>query len=170
MKTILTLFLLVIISQNINAQYLQNDTIYFDIPNDTLARLWDSHDYNHTDIDLKNKHIINDYYVFENDVIFAVTDSASFEIGSYDPKNLYLEKQYKLSKPLFNRLELTEVGTKKSAKIRTKNDHIIFDDPYFILTDVLKLWLAEKCIRRYINREETETFIGEVLINAASAF
>lgn len=163
-------FLMVMISQNVNAQYLQNDTLYFDIPNDTLARLWDNHDYNHTDIDLKNKHIINDYYVFENDAIFTFYDSLSFEIGRYDNKNLYLEKHYKLSKPLFNSLELTEVGSKKSAKVRTKDDHIVFEDPYFILTDVIKLWLAEKCIRRYINRERTETFIGEVLINAASAF
>lgn len=154
MKPLLTLISLFVFLVG-NAQYLQNDTIYFDIPNDTIARLWDSHDYNHTDIDLKNKVIINDYYVFEDNVIFAVDDSLSFEIGSYDKNNLYLEKQYKFSKPLFNRLEITEVGSKKSAKVRTKADHIIFEDPHNILTDVIKLWLSEKCIRRLLNREET---------------
>lgn len=169
MKPLLTLISILSFSLG-NAQYLQNDTIYFDIPNDTLARLWDNHDYNHTDIDLKNKQIINDYYVFENDIIFAVDDSLSFEIGSYDKNNLYLEKHYKLSKPLFNRLEITEVSSKKSAKIRTKYDHIIFDDPHAILTDVVKLWLTEKCIRRLLNREETEGFIGEILIGVGTSF
>ena len=169
MKPLLTLISLFIFLVG-NAQYLQNDTIYFDIPNDTLARLWDSHDYNHTDIDLKNKVIINDYYVFEDDLIFAVDDSLSFEIGSYDKNNLYLEKQYKFSKPLFNRLEITEVGSKKSAKVRTKADHIIFEDPHNILTDVIKLWLSEKCIRRLLNREEAESFIGEILIGVGSSF
>ena len=169
MKPLLTLILLLSFSLG-NAQYLQNDTIYFDIPNDTLARLWDSHDYNHTDIDLKNKVIINDYYVFEDDLIFAVDDSLSFEIGSYDKKNLYLEKQYKFSKPLFNRLEITEVGSKKSAKVHTKADHIIFEDPHNILTDVIKLWLSEKCIRRLLNREEAEGFIGEILIGVGTSF
>ena len=169
MKPLLTLILLFSFYFG-NAQYLQNDTIYFDIPNDTLARLWDSHDYNHTDIDLRNKHIINDYYVFENDLIFAVDDSLSFEIGSYDKSNLYLEKHYKFSKPLFNRLEITEVGSKKSAKVRTKADHIIFEDPHNILTDVIKLWLSEKCIRRLLNREETESFIGEIIIGVGTSF
>lgn len=169
MKALLTLISILSFSLG-NAQYLQNDTIYFDIPNDTLARLWDSHDYNHTDIDLKNKRIINDYYVFEDDVIFAVDDSLSFEIGSYDKNNLYLEKQYKFSKPLFNRLEITEVGSKKSAKVRTKADHIIFEDPHHILTDVIKLWLSEKCIRRLLNREEAEGFIGEILIGVGTSF
>ena len=169
MKPLLTLILLLSFSVG-NAQYLQNDTIYFDIPNDTLARLWDSQDYNHTDIDLKNKVIINDYYVFEDDVIFAVDDSLSFEIGSYDKNNLYLEKQYKFSKPLFNRLEITEVGSKKSAKVRTKADHIIFEDPDNILTDVIKLWLSEKCIRRLLNREEAEGFIGEIIIGVGTSF
>lgn len=169
MKTLLT-FILLFSFYFGNAQYLQNDTIYFDIPNDTLARLWDSHDYNHTDIDLKNKHIINDYYVFEDDLIFAIDDSLSFEIGSYDKNNLYLEKQYKFSKPLFNRLEITEVSSKKSAKVRTKADHIIFEDPHNILTDVIKLWLSEKCIRRLLNREEAESFIGEILIGVGTSF
>ena len=169
MKTLLTLFLLFVFSVG-NAQYLQNDTIYFDIPNDSIARLWDSSDYNHTDIDLKNRRIINDYYVFEDDIIFAVDDSLSFEIGSYDKNNLYLEKQYKFSKPLFNRLEITDVESKKSAKVRTKADHIIFEDPHNILTDVIKLWLSEKCIRRYLNREETESFIENVLSNTATSF
>lgn len=168
MKTTITLLLLFVFAK-INAQYLQNDTIYFDIPNDSIARLWDSHDYNHTDIDLKNKQIINDYYVFENDIVFAIDDSLSLEIGSYNRNNLYLEKHYKLSKPLFNRLEKTEVSSKKSAKIRTKDDHIIFDDPHAILTDVVKLWLTEKCIRRLLNREEAEGFIGEVLIGVGSS-
>lgn len=169
MKTLLT-FILLFSFYFGKAQYLQNDTIYFDIPNDTLARLWDIHDYNHTDIDLKNKHIINDYYVFEDDLIFAVDDSLSFEIGSYDKNNLYLEKHYKFSKPLFNRLEITEVGSKKSAKVRTKADHIIFEDPHNILTDVIKLWLSEKCIRRLLNREEAESFIGEILIGVGTSF
>ena len=169
MKPLLTLVLLLSFSLG-NAQYLQNDTIYFDIPNDSIARLWDSSDYNHTDIDLKNKRIINDYYVFEDDIIFAIDDSLSFEIGSYDKNNLYLEKQYKFSKPLFNRLEITEVGSKKSAKVRTKADYIIFEDPHNILTDVIKLWLSEKCIRRYLNREETESFIENVLSNTATSF
>ena len=168
MKPLLTLISLFVFLVG-NAQYLQNDTIYFDIPNDTLARLWDTNDYNHTDIDLKNKHIINDYYVFEDNVIFAVDDSLSFEIGSYDKNNLYLEKHYKFSKPLFNRLEITEVGSKKSAKVRTKADHIIFEDPHNILTDVIKLWLSEKCIRRLLNREEAEGFIGEILIGVGSS-
>lgn len=169
MKPLPTIILLLSFSFG-NAQYLQNDTIYFDIPNDTIARLWDSQDYNHTDIDLKNKVIINDYYVFEDDLIFAVDDSLSFEIGSYDKNNLYLEKQYKFSKPLFNRLEITDVESKKSAKVRTKADHIIFEDPHNILTDVIKLWLSEKCIRRYLNREETENFIESVLSNTATSF
>ncbi len=169
MKSLLTLLFIFLFTKS-NAQYLQNDTIYFDIPNDTLARLWDSHDYNHTDIDLRNKVIINDYYVFEDDLIFAVDDSLSFEIGSYDKNNLYLEKQYKFSKPLFNRLEITEVGSKKSAKVRTKVDHIIFEDPHNILTDVIKLWLSEKCIRRLLNREEAEDFIGEILIGVGTSF
>ncbi|KAA5531836.1 hypothetical protein [Paenimyroides baculatum] len=169
MKTLLTLILLLSFSVG-NAQYLQNDTIYFDIPNDSIARLWDNSDYNHTDIDLKNRRIINDYYVFEDDIIFAIDDSLSFEIGSYDKNNLYLEKQYKFSKPLFNRLEITEVGSKKSAKVRTKADHVIFEDPHNILTDVIKLWLSEKCIRRYLNREETENFIENVLSNTAASF
>lgn len=153
-----------------NAQYLQNDTIYFDIPNDTLARLWDNHDYNHTDIDLKNKRIINDYYTFEDGVVFAVDDSLSFEIGSYDKNNLNLEKHYKFSKPLFNRLEITEVETKKTAKVRTKADCIIFEDPENILTDVIKLWLSEKCIRRLLNREDAEGFISEILIGVGTSF
>lgn len=169
MKPLLTFILLLNFSFG-NAQYLQNDTIYFDIPNDSIARLWDSHDYNHTDIDLKNRRIMNDYYVFENTIVFAIDDSLSFEIGSYDKNNLYLEKQYKFSKPLFNRLEITEVGSKKSAKVRTKADHIIFEDPHNILTDVIKLWLSEKCIRRYLNREETESFIENVLSNTATSF
>ncbi|WLD24085.1 hypothetical protein NU10_01445 [Flavobacterium dauae] len=169
MKLPLTVILLFVFLVG-NAQYLQNDTIYFDIPNDTIARLWDSHDYNHTDIDLKNKRIINDYYVFEDDLIFAVDDSLSFEIGSYDKKNLYLEKQYKFSKPLFNRLEITEVGSEKSAKVRTKADCIVFDDPQNILTDVIKLWLSEKCIRRLLNREEAEGFIGEIIIGVGTSF
>ena len=169
MKTLLTIVLLLSFFHS-KAQYLQNDTIYFDIPNDTLARLWDSHDYNHTDIDLKNKRIINDYYIFENDHIFGVDDSLSFEIGGYDKNNLYLEKHYKFSKPLFNRLEITEVESKKSAKVRTKADHIIFEDPHNILTDVIKLWLSEKCIRRLLNREETEGFIGEILIGVGTSF
>lgn len=169
MKPLLTLISLFVFLVG-NAQYLQNDTIYFDIPNDTLARLWDSNDYNHTDIDLKNKVILNDYYVFEDDLIFAVDDSLSFEIGSYDKNNLYLEKQYKFSKPLFNKLEITEVGSKKSAKVRTKADHIIFEDPHNILTDVIKLWLSEKCIRRLLNREEAEGFIGEILIGVGTSF
>jgi len=169
MKPLLTFILLLSFSL-VNAQYLQNDTIYFDIPNDSIARLWDSSDYNHTDIDLKNKRIINDYYVFEDDFVFAVDDSLSFEIGSYDKNNLYLEKQYKFSKPLFNRLEITEVGSKKSAKVRTKADNIIFEDPNNILTDVIKLWLSEKCIRRYLNREETESFIGDVLNGVSTSF
>lgn len=169
MKTLLTLISILSFSLG-NAQYLQNDTIYFDIPNDTLARLWDNHDYNHTDIDLKNKRIINDYYVFEDNIIFAVDDSLSFEIGSYDKNNLYLEKHYKFSKPLFNRLEITDVERKKSAKVRTKADHIIFEDPHHILTDVIKLWLSEKCIRRLLNREETEGFIGEILIGVGTSF
>lgn len=169
MKPLLTLISLFVFLVG-NAQYLQNDTIYFDIPNDTLARLWDSYDYNHTDIDLKNKVIINDYYVFEDDLIFAVDDSLSFEIGSYDKNNLYLEKHYKFSKPLFNRLEITEIGSKKSAKVRTKADHMIFEDPDNILTDVIKLWLSEKCIRRLLNREEAEGFIGEILIGVGTSF
>lgn len=169
MKPLLTLISLFVFLVG-NAQYLQNDTIYFDIPNDTLARLWDNSDYNHTDIDLKNKVIINDYYVFEDDLIFAVDDSLSFEIGSYDKSNLYLEKQYKFSKPLFNRLEITEVGSKKLAKVRTKADHIIFEDPHNILTDVIKLWLSEKCIRRLLNREKTEGFIGEIIIGVGTSF
>jgi len=169
MKPLLTLVLLLSFSVG-NAQYLQNDTIYFDIPNDSIARLWDISDYNHTDIDLKNRRIINDYYVFEDDLIFAVDDSLSFEIGSYDKSNLYLEKQYKFSKPLFNRLEITEVGSKKSAKVRTKADHIIFEDPHNILTDVIKLWLSEKCIRRLLNREEAEGFIGEIIIGVGTSF
>lgn len=169
MKPLLTLILLLSFYLG-NAQYLQNDTIYFDIPNDSIARLWHNHDYNHTDIDLKNRRIINDYYVFEDDIIFAVDDSLSFEIGSYDKNNLYLEKQYKFSKPLFNRLEITDVESKKSAKVRTKADHIIFEDPHNILTDVIKLWLSEKCIRRYLNREETESFIENVLSNTATSF
>lgn len=168
MKTLLTFFLLFSFGFG-NAQYLQNDTIYFDIPNDTIARLWDSNDYNHTDIDLKNKRIINDYYVFEEDLIFAVDDSLSFEIGSYKRNDLYLEKHYKLSKPLFNRLEITEVESKKSAKIRTKTDLLIFDDPHAILTDVVKLWATEKCIRRLLNREEAEGFIGEILIGVGTS-
>lgn len=90
MKILIPLLFIFVFTKS-NAQYLQNDTIYFDIPNDTIARLWDSKDYNHTDIDLKNKAIINDYYVFENDIIFAVDDSLSFEIGSYDKNNLYLK-------------------------------------------------------------------------------
>lgn len=169
MKPLLTFILLLSFSFG-NAQYLQNDTIYFDIPNDSIARLWDSHDYNHTDIELKNRRIMNDYYVFENAIVFAIDDSLSFEIGSYDKNNLYLEKQYKFSKPLFNRLEITEVESKKSAKVSTKADHIIFEDPHNILTDVIKLWLSEKCIRRYLNREETESFIENVLSNTASSF
>ncbi len=169
MKLLLTLILLLSFSLG-NAQYLQNDTIYFDIPNDTIARLWDSHDYNHTDIDLKNKRIINDYYVFEDDIVFAVDDSLSFEIGSYDKNNLYLENHYKLYKPLFNRLEITDVKSKKSAKVRTKADHIIFEDPHNILTDIIKLWLSEKCIRRFLNREEAESFIESILSTSASSF
>ncbi|SEH86000.1 hypothetical protein SAMN02927937_01806 [Paenimyroides aquimaris] len=168
MKILLPLLFIFVFTKS-NAQYLQNDTIYFDIPNDTLARLWDSKDYNHTDIDLKNKAIINDYYVFENDIIFAVDDSLSFEIGSYDKRNLYFDKHYKLSKPLFNRIEITEIESKKSAKVRTKADHIIFEDPHNMLTDVIKLWLSEKCIRRLLNREEAEGFISEIFIGVGSS-
>lgn len=71
---------------------------------------------------------------------------------------------------MFNRLEITEVSSKKSAKVRTKADHIIFEDPHHILTDVIKLWLSEKCIRRLLNREETEGFIGEILIGVGTSF
>ena len=169
MKT--ALFLLILFGTSFcNAQYLQNDTIYFDFPNDTLARLWDSHDYNHTDIDLKNKKIINDFYVFEDEIVFAADDSLQYEIGSYHKNMLYLNQTYKLSKPLFNRLQLTETESKKSARIRTLNDRLIFDDPQHILTDIIKLWLAEKSIRRLLHREEAEGFIEDVLYNAASSF
>ena len=54
--------------------------------------------------------------------------------------------------------------------MRTKADQIIFEDPHHILTDVIKLWLSEKCIRRLLNREETEGFIGEILIGVGTSF
>lgn len=168
MKTFLSL-IFTWCSCNIRAQYLQNDTIYFDIPNDTIARLWDGNNYNHTDIDLVNKKIINDYYVFQNGVVYALDDSLVYEIGTYHKQELYLEKRYRLSRPLFGKLEITDMESGKTAKIRTKEDYILFEDPKNILTDVLKLWITEKCIRRLLNREEAEGIIGGVLEGAAGA-
>lgn len=167
MKTLFSLILICWIQYG-RAQYLQNDTIYFDIPNDSIARLWDGNNYNHTDIDLVNRKIINDYYVFEDETVYAVDDSLVYEIGAYSKNELYLEKPYRLSRPLFGKLEITDVESGKSAKIRTKDDRIIFEDPKNILTDILKLWIAEKCIRRYLSREETEGIIGGVLEGAAN--
>lgn len=168
MKTFFSIALICCINYS-RAQYLQNDTIYFDIPNDSIARLWDGNNYNHTDIDLVGRKIINDYYVFENDTVYALDDSLVYEIGSYSKQELYLEKRYRLSRPLFGKLEVTDMENGKSAKIRTKDDRIIFDDPKNILTDVVKLWIAEKCIRRYLSREEAEGIIGGVLEGAAGA-
>lgn len=169
MKTMFAILALFCFTQN-QAQYLQNDTIYFDIPNDSIARLWDSNNYNHTDIDLINKKITNDYYVFKNDTVYAIDDSLAYEIGTYTRQTLSLEKHYKLSRPLLGKLEITEIESGKSAKIRTKNDHIIFEDSKNILTDVLKLWISEKCIRRVLKREETEGFIENIVVGAASSF
>lgn len=160
-------FILICCIHYSRAQYLQNDTIYFDIPNDSIARLWDRNNYNHTDIDLTKGKIVNDYYVFDNETVYAVDDSLVYEIGSYSKNELYLEKPYRLSRPLFGKLEITDTASGKSAKIRTKDDHIIFDDPQNILTDIIKLWIAEKCIRRYLNREKTEVIIGGVLEGTA---
>lgn len=168
MKTLFSI-LLVCCTYYSRAQYLQNDTIYFDIPNDSIARLWDGNNYNHTDIDLVNRKIINDYYVFQDDIVYALDDSLVYEIGSYSKRELYLEKPYRLSRPLLGKLEITDVESGKSAKIRTQDDRIIFEDPRGILTDIMKLWIAEKCIRRYLNREEAEGIIGGVLEGAAGA-
>lgn len=163
-------FLICLCFLPVKAQYLQNDTIYFDLANDTLARLWDSQNYNHTDIDLKHKRILNDYYAFENDTIYTIDDSLTFVIGTYHRTDLFLDRHYKLTRPVFGRLAITDTETRRKAHIRTKNDRIIFDDPNNILNDVVKLWITEKSIRRLLNREEAGSFFKEVMIEAAASF
>src|SRR5690554_6378336 len=110
-------FLIWLCGLPVKAQYLQNDTIYFDFANDTLARLWDSQNYNHTDSDLEHKRILNAYYAFENDTIYTIDDSLTFVIGTYHRTDLFLDRHYKLTRPVFGRLAITDTERSEERRV-----------------------------------------------------
>src|SRR5690606_30956321 len=93
-------FLICLCFLPVKAQYLQNNTIYFDLANYTLASLLDRQYYNHTYIDLKHKRFLNDYYAFENDTIYTIDDSLTFVIATYHRTYFFLDRHNKLIQPV----------------------------------------------------------------------
>lgn len=146
--------------QFINAQYLNGNKFDFDIATDNILEVYYK-DLSICEIDLENQKIINDYYWFENGVIYEIDIDHEQIIGKYSKNDIVVyDESFKLEKPVFSKMKLKKNNDLKfELKVSCEGNQITIEEKNHEISDVLKLWLIMKGSERIINREKTTNSI-----------
>lgn len=152
-KLLLLIFFLLI--QNTNAQYLNGSIFEYDIASDNILEVYYK-DLSICEIDLEKQKIVNDYYWFEDGIIYEIDTDYEQIIGKYNKNEISIYNEtYILSKPVFSKMKLEKTNdTKFELKIACNGNKITIEEKNLQLTDVLKLWLIMKGAERVIQRNK----------------
>lgn len=158
---LLTFFLLI---QNTNAQYLNGSVFEYDIASDNILEVY-YHDLSICEIDLEKQKIVNDYYWFEDGIIYEIDIDYEQIIGKYSKNEISVyDETFDLEKPVFSKMKLTKKNdSKHEIKISCYGNRITIEEKNLQVSDVLKLWLIMKGAERVIQRNKNADSIFEAI-------
>lgn len=147
------IFLLIL--QNTNAQYLNGSVFEYDIASDNILEVY----YNNLsicEIDLEKQKIVNDYYWFEDGIIYEIDIDYEQIIGKYSKNEISVyDETFDLEKPIFSKMKLTKKNdSKHEIKISCYGNRITIEEKELQISDVIKLWLIMKGAERVIQRNK----------------
>ena len=158
---LLTFFLLI---QNANAQYLNGSVFEYDIASDNILEVY-YNDLSVCEIDLEKQKIVNDYYWFEDGIIYEIDTDYEQIIGKYSKNEITVyDETFDLEKPVFSKMKLTKKNdSKHEIKISCYGNRITIEEKNLQVTDVIKLWLIMKDNERVIQRNKNSDSIFEAI-------
>ena len=158
---LLTFFLLI---QNANAQYLNGSVFEYDIASDNILEVY-YNDLSVCEIDLEKQKIVNDYYWFEDGIIYEIDTDNEQIIGKYSKNEITVyDETFDLEKPVFSKMKLTKKNdSKHEIKISCYGNRITIEEKNLQVTDVIKLWLIMKGTERVIQRNKNADSIFEAI-------
>jgi len=159
MKQLLFIVFLFIV-QNTNAQYLNGNVFEYDIASDNILEVYYK-DLSICEIDLEKQKIVNDFYWFEDGIIYEIDTDYEQIIGKYSKNEITIyEETFILSKPMFSKMKLEKTKDAKfELKIACNGNKITIEEGNAQTQDILKLWLIMKGAERVIQRNKNaDTF------------
>jgi len=156
---------------NSYAQYLNGNTFEYKTANDGIIEVYDKNN-NICEIDLQNKKIVNDFYWFENGIIYEIDIDTEQEIGIYSKNEITIYNEtFTLEKPVFAKMKLfKKTDSNFLIKISSNSKRIQIEEiGNSQAADVLKLWLLMKGTERVEKRNNNATFFIES-IQVGSSF
>lgn len=168
MKQLLILAFLFII-QNMSAQYLNGSVFEYDIASDNILEVYYK-DLSICEIDLEKQKIVNDFYWFEDGIIYEIDTDYEQIIGKYNKNEITIyDETYILSKPVFSKMKLAKTTDAKfELKIACNGNKITIEEGNAQIQDVLKLWLIMKGAERVIQRNKNADNFFEVIQTGSS--
>lgn len=153
------------ITQISNAQYLGGSNFQYQIASDNIIEVFQNNN-GICEIDLKNEKIINDYYWFEDGLVYEIDVDYEQIIGKYSSNEIEVyQETYILSKPIFSKMKLQKVSDSNfQIKIASSADEVKIEEEKNQASDVLKLWLIMKATQRVEQRNKNATIIVESII------
>lgn len=164
MKTFYTIGFL-LIGLVVNAQYLSGNEFQYTIAQDEIIEVYYK-ETNISEIDIRSQKIINDYYWFEDGIIYEIDKDYEEIIGSYNTNQITVyEQTYELQKPVFSKMILSKKNDSSfEVKIKSNTKQITIEDKKAQLPDVVKLWLVERGIERVEKRNNNAENIFEAFL------
>ena len=161
-KHLLLIFFLLI--QNANAQYLNGSVFEYDIASDNILEVY-YNDLSVCEIDLEKQKIVNDYYWFEDGIIYEIDTDYEQIIGKYSKNEITVyDETFDLEKPVFSKMKLTKKNDSKyEIKISCYGNRITIEEKNLQVSDVIKLWLIMKGAERVIQRNKNADSIFEAI-------
>lgn len=161
-KLLQIIFLLIL--QNINAQYLNGSVFEYDIASDNILEVY-YNDLSICEIDLEKQKIVNDYYWFEDGIIYEIDIDYEQIIGKYSKNEISVyDETFDLEKPIFSKMKLTKKNdSKHEIKISCYGNRITIEEKELQISDVIKLWLIMKGAERVIQRNKNADSIFEAI-------
>lgn len=165
----LILFILFVLTQNANSQYLNGTSFDFSIADDGILEVYQN-DFNICEIDLEKQKIVNNFYWFENGIIYEIDTDYEHIIGNYAKNEITVyDETFNLDKPIFSKMKFYKKDNEKNIfKITSKNNQIKIEDQHNEVTDVLKLWLVMKGAERIIQRNKNANIFLEIAVLSTS--
>lgn len=161
-KLLQIIFLLIL--QNTNAQYLNGSVFEYDIASDNILEVY-YNDLSICEIDLEKQKIVNDYYWFEDGIIYEIDIDYEQIIGKYSKNEISVyDETFDLEKPIFSKMKLTKKNdSKHEIKISCYGNRITIEEKELQISDVIKLWLIMKGAERVIQRNKNADSIFEAI-------
>lgn len=154
MKKILALIFLLFLQIG-NAQYLNGAVFEYDVAEDNIIEVYYK-DLSICEIDLEKQKIVNDYYWFEDGIIYEIDTDYEQIIGKFSKNEITVyDETFKLEKPVFSKMKLTKVNdSKHEIKVSCYGNRITIEEKNLQVSDIIKLWLIMKGAERVIQRNK----------------